>query len=257
MQAALGSAERVERACSAVLGRGVVAVVLHGSLVLGDFVCGRSDIDLLAIVRDQPSSAQLAALLGELSLGTVRGQGPVDLRLVTAAVAAVPSPAPRLEAYVRLVPGAKAEVEVVGAAERDLAVELSVCRAHGRSLSGPAPRALIASIPDGWVDEAGAEQLVEWQGLAGDAERADLMVLTSCRVWRYAVERRHCSKREAAEWVVAREPVLAAPHAALGRRAGGSDRLPERDVSVLLARVLREVEHRRAAGAQPGGVAGG
>jgi hypothetical protein len=42
--------------------------------------------------------------------------------------------------------------------ERDLAVELSVCRAHGRSLLGAAPAELIGEVPPAWVVAAGDAQ---------------------------------------------------------------------------------------------------
>jgi hypothetical protein len=58
--------------------------------------------------------------------------------------AASPTPAPPLEAYLRLTPGSGVRLEERRhPGERDLAVELSVCRAHGRSLLGAAPAARI------------------------------------------------------------------------------------------------------------------
>jgi hypothetical protein len=49
--------------------------------------------------------------------------------------------------------------------ERDLAVELSVCRAHGRSLAGAAAAELIGEVPDRWVVAAGDAQLAAWQAI--------------------------------------------------------------------------------------------
>ena len=45
-------------------------------------------------------------------------------------------------------------------AERDLAVELSVCRAHGRSLLGAAPAELVGEVPAEWVVTAGTASLL-------------------------------------------------------------------------------------------------
>jgi hypothetical protein len=42
-------------------------------------------------------------------------------------------------------------------------VELSVCRAHGRSLLGATPAELLDEIPDRWVVAAGDAQLAAWQ----------------------------------------------------------------------------------------------
>jgi hypothetical protein len=79
-------------------------------------------------------------------------------------------------------------------AERDLAVELSVCRAHGRSLLGAAPAELLGEVPDRWVVAAGDAQLAAWQAVGDDPPYAELTVLTACRVWRFAEQGRHCSK---------------------------------------------------------------
>jgi Nucleotidyltransferase domain len=155
-------------------------VILHGSLTLDDYVPGRSDVDLLVIVEDPLNEGQLAALSEVVSKHWRRAPGPVDLRLVTRQVAASPTPAPPMEAYLRLAPTSGVRVEERRhPGERDLAVELSVCRAHGRSLLGAAPAELLGEVPDRWVVAAGDAQL------------------TACRVWRLAKEGRHCSKAAA------------------------------------------------------------
>jgi predicted nucleotidyltransferase len=41
-------------------------VILHGSLTLGDYVPGRSDLDLLVVAQDPLTDAQLAAAPAEL-----------------------------------------------------------------------------------------------------------------------------------------------------------------------------------------------
>jgi hypothetical protein len=117
--------------------------------------------------------------------------GPVDLRLVTRQVAASPTPTPPLEAYLRLTPGSGVRVEERRhPAERDLVVELSVCRAHGRSLLGAAAAELVGEVPEEWVVAAGDAQLADWQAIGDDPPYAELTVLTACRVWRFAEEGR-------------------------------------------------------------------
>jgi hypothetical protein len=89
-----------------------------------------------------------------------------------------------MEAYLRLTPGAGVRLEErQHPGERDLAVELSVCRAHGRSLLGAAPAELIGDVPDRWVVAAGDAQLAGWQAIGDDPPYAELTVLTACRVW--------------------------------------------------------------------------
>jgi predicted nucleotidyltransferase len=145
-------AEALARACAAALGGDVAAVILHGSLTLGDYLPGRSDVDLLVVVDEPSSDAQLAALTEAMTSRRAAAPGPVDLRLVTRPGAAAPTPAPPLEAYLRLTPTSGVRLEEHRhPGERDLAVELSVCRAHGRSLLGAVPAELIGEVPDRWV----------------------------------------------------------------------------------------------------------
>lgn len=81
---------------------------------------------------------------------------------------------------------------------------------------------------------------------AAAIEHAALMVLTACPIWRFAVEHRHCSKTEAAEWALRRDPSLSAIRQALhqyGRsRAGVVD---ARGTADLLDTVLREIAGAR------------
>jgi predicted nucleotidyltransferase len=64
-----GSAEEAARfagvlasTCAGALGETVAGVVLHGSLTLGDYLPGRSDVDLLVVVDEPLTDARLAAL---------------------------------------------------------------------------------------------------------------------------------------------------------------------------------------------------
>ena len=160
-------------------------MILHGSLTLDDYLPGRSDIDLLVVAQDPLTDPQLAALTEALASHRPQAPDPVDLRVVTRHIAASPTPAPPMEAYLRLtlVAGVRVE-ERRHPGARDLAVELSVCRAHGRSLLGAAPAELIGEVPDRWVLAAGDAQLADWQAIGDDPPYAELTVLTACRVWR-------------------------------------------------------------------------
>jgi hypothetical protein len=216
---ALQFAEALARSCSLALGETVASVILHGSLTLDDYLPGRSDVDLLVVVDHPLSDAQLAALTDAVAGHRPQAPSPVDLRVVTRQVAASPTPAPPLEAYLRLTPGSGVRVEERRhPGERDLAVELSVCRAHGRSLLGAAPAELIGEVPDRWVVAAGDAQLADWQAIGDDPPYAGLTVLTACRVWRFAEEGRHCSKAAAGEWALGRDPTLQVVRDALHQR---------------------------------------
>jgi hypothetical protein len=220
-EAALRFAGTLARACAGALGPATAGVIVHGSLTLGDYVPGRSDLDLLVVVDQPLGDAQLAALVEVMASRRAEAPGPVDLRLVTRQVAAAPTPAPPLEAYLRLTPSSGVRLEERRhPGERDLAVELSVCRTHGRSLLGATPAELIGEVPDRWVVAAGDAQLAAWQAVGDDPPYAELTVLTACRVWRFAEEGRHASKAAAAEWALRRDPALGVVGDALRRRHG-------------------------------------
>jgi hypothetical protein len=247
-EAALRFADELARACAGALGKTVAGVILHGSLTLGDYVPGRSDVDLLVVIDEPLGDARLAALTEAMASRRVEAPGLVDLRVVTRQVAASPTPAPPLEAYLRLTPSSGVRVEERRhPAERDLAVELSVCRAHGRSLLGPAPAELLGEVPDRWVVAAGDAQLADWQAIGDDPPYAELTVLTACRVWCFAEERRHCSKTAAAQWVLERDPALRVVGDALRRRHGDpAARIDPAQVARLLTVVrARLAEVRR------------
>jgi Nucleotidyltransferase domain/Domain of unknown function (DUF4111) len=236
-------AERTAEVCARALTE--ATVILHGSLALGDFVPGRSDVDLLAVAVEPPAEAQT----DEIVAAVADAPGRFDLRVVTRKTAWAPSPEPRLELAVGLHGEALEIVRSVN--ERDAAVELSMCRAAGRSLTGAAPKDVIAPVPGEWVLAAGETVLDSWQQRAFEAQYGELMVFTACRIWRFREEAVHCSKSDAAAWALARDPELRVVADALASRARPSHvPLDERGVRHLLARVLRRLR-------QPGGDARG
>jgi Domain of unknown function (DUF4111)/Nucleotidyltransferase domain len=246
-EAALRFAQTLAGACAGALGKTVAGVILHGSLTLDDYVPGRSDLDLLVVIDDPLGDARLAALVEAMASRRAAAPGPVDLRLVTRQVAASPTPAPPLEAYLRLTPSSGVRLEERrNPAERDLAVELSVCRAHGRSLLGAAPAELLGEIPDRWVVAAGDAQLAAWQAIGDDPPYAELTVLTACRVWRFVEEGRHASKAAAAQWALERDPTLGVVGDALRRRLGDpAARIDPAQVARLLAVVRARLAEAR------------
>jgi hypothetical protein len=239
---ALSFAEELAAACSELLGDLLVAVILHGSLVLGSYTPDRSDIDLLVVVKRRLGDDVLAALEGLVVGRQAIAPSGVDFRVVTRAVAGSPTRSPAMELYVGLRTQEAPEIETRVAGEPDLVVEFSMVRAGGRSLVGDEPRSVVGGVPDEWVVAYGDEIIARWQGLTDDAEHAELMVLTTCRVWRFAIEGVYCSKAEAGQWALARDPLLVAVEAALRRRAGETDqRVEPQDIGHLLKLVRAEI----------------
>jgi hypothetical protein len=83
-------AETLARSCAGALGATIAAVILHGSLTLDDYVPGRSDVDLLVVVEEPLSDAQLDALTEAVGGNRPGAPGRVDLRVVTREVACSP-----------------------------------------------------------------------------------------------------------------------------------------------------------------------
>ena len=216
---ALAYADTLAQAASRALDDALAAVILHGSLTLGDYLPGRSDIDLLLIVADPFTDAHVAALAKAVGQQRPRAPVRVDLRVVTRTAAGVPSPLPPMEAYLRIRgPERRVHIEGPHRGERDLTVEFSVCRAHGRSLLGAPPNELIGRVPDRWVLDAGDAQLADWRAIGDDPPYAQLTVLSACRVWRFAEERRHSSNDAAGLWALRRDASLKVVRDALHQR---------------------------------------
>ncbi len=226
-----------------IAGAAARSVILHGSLSAGGFRAGRSDIDVLAVVDGGLTDAQAASverLVRRADLGSAAG---LDVHVVTTQVAGAPTREPALELHVGRYDGPPVDIEVERrvAAAPDLPAEVSMARADGRALRGAAPRELIAPVPAEWVVDRGRHWLLTWRSLTDDAENAAFMVLTACRIWRFAAEHVHCAKARAAEWALGRDPRLTAVRQALQQyehdRASTVD---EQAVADLLDTVLRE-----------------
>ena len=161
-------------------------VIVHGSLALGDYTPGKSDLDIL-VLSDAATDGLIEAVQAEWKHHPTN----LDLRVVAYDVAAAPTRTPRMRLYVGVHNG-RWEVER-DLDEPDLVVEFSVCRQLGHT-------EVIGPVPDEWVDEVGAVVLGRWKEIGDDPPHHELMALTACRIWRFREERLHCSKPAAAEW---------------------------------------------------------
>ena len=82
-----------------------------------------------------------------------------------------------MEAYIEITPasGSELHVERRHPGERDLVVEFSMCRAHGRSLVGAPPAELIGEVPAEWVVAVGDAQLADWQAIGDDPKKVEAL----------------------------------------------------------------------------------
>ncbi|WP_250034932.1 aminoglycoside adenylyltransferase domain-containing protein [Paractinoplanes maris] len=231
--------DRIARDIDAILGPGGRAVILHGSLAAGGFRPGVSDIDLLAVVDTPLTDGQadsLVRLARDTPLGDAAG---LDLDVVTTEVARHPTPAPPLELHLgRGLTESDPEIERRVATAPDLPAELSMARQDGRALTGTTD--ILAPVPAEWVIARGRHWLRTWQTRTDDTAHAAFMVLTACRIWRFATEHTHSPKADAARWALARDPSLLAVRQALQQYEGDPTTVvDEPGIAVLLALALR------------------
>lgn len=181
---------------------------------MGAYEQGRSDIDVIAAAR-----APLDSALREAVVAAVRHEAlACPARKVELVVH-------RQDALARGRPGVELNLETgpeetvtpdVG--EFWFVIDLSIVRAHGHALAGPAPGELVAEPGRGAVLGALGEAL-QWHTRA-EAPPDDL-VLNACRALLFLRQGRWASKRDAAEWAVT-EAAVPAPLArgALALRSG-------------------------------------
>jgi streptomycin 3"-adenylyltransferase len=239
------------------LGAGLVGVYLHGSLAMGAFVPGHSDVDVLAVCAEPLSGKRSVALGAALdAIPRPRSGGHLEFSLVTEAEARKPPAKPAFEVHV----STHEEVPVVDGHDRpgdqDLVIHFGMTRARGRALLGPEPTNLFPEPARPSLIRAFLAD-IEWARLHGEAgwEGHDSPELTStayrilnaARSWRYLKTGELGSKQEGAAWLERTDPgsgVRALLDAALAFQRGEAHPRPERRlVDALVDRVeamLRE-----------------
>ena len=244
--AAWAVVDRLSTSIRELLGDDLVALYVHGSLVTGGFVEGKSDLDLLGIVGHALDGEQADRLLGKFESNLVTMAYDADFRLVTTAVASAPSapgwtPTLAYEVQVRPTGGEPLRAIRRPAIEPDLVVELSQVRTWGWALVGPEPSELIGAVTDEQVVAVGDGHLARWLAIPFDPRVDELMVFTACRVWRFAETGEHVSKADAASWVLAQRPDLEVVAQALARRRGDDGVITAEGVKELLTTVRQNL----------------
>lgn len=244
--AAVAAAKRLADSCSDILQTTLVSAILHGSLTVGDFRPGRSDLDLLLTVERSLTPSEAEALVGAVRAADLGPAGGVDLLVVTRRTAETPADNSGRELLVGRWPGSGEELEVEGRDDHvpDLWPELSEARANGRPLVGPEPLSVIGEVPPDRVRANGIGWLETWLDRIDDDKNAVHMVLTACRIWRFQVAGEHASKTDAARWALERDPSLSGVELALFAHTTTSDAplIAAREVESVLCRVLRDLE---------------
>jgi predicted nucleotidyltransferase len=165
--------DQVVSTLSIHVGADLIGVYLHGSLAMGSFDSGRSDIDILAVCAE-PLHHERRTVLGEALavIPTPPSGGDLEFSLVTDDAVRARSAAPSFEVHVNT----HEEPFVVDGSDRpgdqDLVIHFAVVRARGRALIGPEPAELfLEPVRDSliqaflgdiqWAKEKGA---AAWEG---------------------------------------------------------------------------------------------
>jgi streptomycin 3"-adenylyltransferase len=242
-------AEEIATELAGVADGGLVAVYLHGSAVLGGWVPGRSDVDLLIVVEDATSEATASSMEGAIVRfrpGHLTDQWPalnLETSIVTAAAARDPGPPWAFLRHVVTAAGGEAHVvrPTEARGDRDLLMHYVACRTAGWPVFGPAPRDVIGPIARADILAYLADEL-DW-GLGNAPER--YAVLNACRARVYLTDGAIVSKIAGGETALQRGtgPAEVISRALAQQRGDLPDQAPVADAVAFVeatAALLRE-----------------
>ncbi|MFF4341011.1 aminoglycoside adenylyltransferase domain-containing protein [Kitasatospora sp. NPDC001540] len=243
-------AELVRRT-HAVCGPRLTGVVAVGSLALGDYRHGRSDVDVTVVLEGQPPAAvlrELAAALDHRRLPCPAAG--LELVVYAAEFARVPSG----EAGYLLdlntgaeLPG-RAAFDPAGAPSFWYVIDRSVAHQDGIALYGPPAPEVIAAPRPAELYPAIRASVREHDD--GEGHLADNRVLNGCRSVAYCRTGRWFAKRDAARRVAAAEedfrPLIEAAVRSFERPRAAALPLPGPQVRAFLARVRARVDEHAA-----------
>ncbi len=202
-----------------VVGHDLRAVYLIGSTVMGGYVPGASDVDVLAVTERRLIVSEKDRLVADVSAVPCPARG-VELVVYPIAAVVDPERSPRFELNCNVGPRMKTRVSYEPGADARhwFLLDLAMAREHARPIVGPPPGELIGPIARAWILEALSESLA-WHR-AADAIEDDNAVLNACRTWRFATEGVWSSKDEAAAWARSRGATQLIDAAVELRRSG-------------------------------------
>lgn len=201
--------------CRTILGRDLIGVYLHGSLVSGG-LHPQSDLDLLLVSAGPLSDARRATLLSELlTLSARNPSGPddprcLDVLAVSAAELKVPSYPARSEFIYGewLRTGFEAGDLLAPVTDPVVTLMIAQARSEARAIFGPSFDRIMTELPADQVHQALLDSLPPLlDNLVGDERN---VLLTLARMWRTAIEGDFVGKDVAANWAADRSPVALA-----------------------------------------------
>jgi Domain of unknown function (DUF4111)/Nucleotidyltransferase domain len=235
--------DQVAEALARTLGTDLVGVYFVGSVALGGYIPGESDIDIAAVssaALTNPQRQSVASAVVEASAACpARG---LEFTLYRREVAGSRPAGADFEVNANGGPRMPTAVHMDPASEPGFWYVLDRAIAHraGLAISGPPAGGIFADVPRSTLLEAMYESMA-WHRAH---EKATLYsVLNACRAWRFAAVDVLGSKLEGAAWARARWPDTGLIDAAVALRRGEDATLDESAVDALLSAVetrLRE-----------------
>lgn len=222
-------------------GENLLGLYLHGSLAMGCFHPGASDIDLVGVTQE-PLHADVHRAMLRALLAASGAPAPVEISTVHyAQIAPWRHPTPfdlhysemhRTGAMQMLANPAALPGE--GGVDADLAAHFTVIQQRGLCLWGAPIEALKIEVP--WADYLGSlRRDFVWAQIAGNASLV-YAVLNACRTLAAVEEQRVLSKAEGVAWTRPRLPVPLRDvvEAAAARYAGTERELSDTAGALLL-----------------------
>jgi hypothetical protein len=229
--------DQVATALTRILGTDLVGVYFVGSVALGGYVPGESDIDIVAVSNaalGDPQRRSVASAVVELSASCpARG---VEFTLYRREVAGSPPVGADFEVNANGGRAMATAVHLDATGESDFWYVLDRAIAHrsGLAISGPPARGVFVDVSRRMLLQAMHESMT-WHRAH---ERASLYsVLNACRAWRFAAEDVLGSKLEGAVWARERWHDRGVIDAAVALRRGEEATLDEPAVDALVAAV--------------------
>ena len=195
---------------SALNGR-LLGLYLHGSLVAGDFAADRSDLDLLAVLDNDPDEDLLDLLAGlhaDLDRRHPQWAGRIEVEYVSleAVRQAAHGGTGQDRVIARVSPG---ELLHLLPATTHRVVTWAAVRDHGRILLGPPADALLPAVDPSLVRSALLDHVRDWPTWVTDMTNPGAQsyaVLTLCRALQRLRYGRQLSKRQAADETITAHP---------------------------------------------------
>lgn len=228
-------------ALRSVLGDDLVGAYFVGSVALGGYVPGESDVDVVAAslrsLTDETKSALVEQILEAAADCPARG---LEFTLYRAEVASSPPEHADFEVNVNGGPRMPRSVHLVASEEPAFwyVLDRAIAHRHGVTIAGPPAPAVFADASR-LVLLVAMRDSMRWHRAH---EKATLYsVLNACRAWRFAVEDVLGSKLEGAQWARDRWPQPSLIDAAVDLRHGRPAHLDAGDVDSFLEHVERSL----------------